>query len=321
MKLKQLQGLMPSSRERQQHTLALAFLHELSQPDTPATPPSSARWDDLMQTPDAALGRAVNAACHACLDTWPHALDGFFDRVDFTDASPRDIRDAARVLTAFARQPGGHPLTRLGDIYQHGRSLNTQQWQGAFFTPWPVAEMMVMMNAPQPGMFIADISGCGAAVFLCAALQQVRDRYGERLAKTITLIGCDLDAVTCQVARASLLLAGADEDQFWIACGNSLARPIVGRDRADGQLKTLNFPLLLGNPPFGTATKIADLEQAALAGPLVVPDRVLNRAFVVAAHEKRLLADHGQRPIHRALAEADGRLFSGFAGDDGLLAA
>jgi type I restriction-modification system DNA methylase subunit len=169
-------------------------------------------------------------------------------------------------------------------------------------------------------MFIADISGCGAGVFLISALQEVRERYGPRLAKTITLIGCDLDPVTCQVARASLILAGAEEDQFWIACGNSLARPIVGRDRADGQLKTLNFPLLLGNPPFGTATKMADLELAAQAGPLVVPDRVLNRAFVVSAHEKALLADAGQRPIHRAVADADGRLFSGFDSDE-LLAA
>jgi len=37
MKLKQLQGLMPSGRERQQYTLALAFLHELPHLGTPLT--------------------------------------------------------------------------------------------------------------------------------------------------------------------------------------------------------------------------------------------------------------------------------------------
>jgi len=310
MKLKQLQGLLPSSRDRQAHTLALAFLHTLSTPDTPASPPAPARWDELVQIPDERLGEALDAACRICQDTWPHALAGFFDRVDFTAASPHEIRQAARTLDAFANQPGEDPLTRLGSLYQLTRSLSTQQWQGAYFTPANLADMIVAMNSSRPGMFVADISGCGAGVFLCAALQNVRARYGGRLAKTITLIGCDLDALTCMVARASLVLAGAHEDQFWIGCGNTLAQPIVGRDRADDTLKTLNFPLLLGNPPFGAGPTEGALELAAANGPLIVPERVLYRALTVTTAERDLLEQHPERPIHRALADADGRLFT-----------
>ena len=312
MKLKQLQGLLPSSPRSQTHLLALAFLNALSQPATPGCPPAAALWSDLVQIPDRRLGEALDHACRTCQDRWPHALDGFFDGVDFAAADPDQLRHAIGAVERFADQPGEHPLTRLGTLYQHTRSLNAKQWQGAFFTPWNVALAMAKITSPRPGEFIGDISGCGAGVMLIAALHEVTEQYGPGLAKTITLIGCDIDAETCAVAPASLIVAGPDEHQFFIACGNALAQPIVGRDRADGQLKTINFPHLLGNPPFGTKVRGGEFEHAAARGPLIVPDRVLYRALTVSARELEHVAQHDERPVHRALADTDGRLFTGY---------
>ena len=44
----------------------------------------------------------------------------------------------------------------------------------------------------------------------------------------------------CQIAPASLLLAGADPNQSWVFAGDSLAQPIVGRDGRDGALKMVS---------------------------------------------------------------------------------
>jgi len=310
---KTLGRLLPSSRDPGAHVLALTFLHELAGPTARASAPPSARWSDLREQPDRRLGAMLDDACHVCQATWPDVLDGFFDGVDFTSSPAREIRQGIQALERLEDRMGPWQReTRLGDIYQLTRSLSAKQWQGAFFTPFNLARAMATINEPRPGEFVGDISGCGAGVFLIAALGAVRERHGDRLAKTITLLGVDLDPRTCQIARASLLLAGADPNQFYIACGDSLARPLVGRDRADGELKVLTPTCLLGNPPFGMSVRISDLEREAARGPLIVPDRVLYRPLLLAAHEADELVDNGPRPIQRASADADGRLFTDY---------
>ena len=314
---KTLGRLLPSSSNAAAHVVALTFLHELSSDATRPSPPVTARWSDLVQLPDALLGPGLDEACQACEAAWPHALAGFFDGVRFASAPTEQLRDAISCLERLDDRMGAHHReTRLGDFYQHTRSLSAKSWQAAYFTPWHIAYAMALINEPQPGEFIGDISGCGAGVFLIAALKAVRDRHGDRLANTVTLIGADIDPRTCQIARASLLLAGAHADQFHIACGNTLAQPIGGIDRADGEFKTLAFTCLLGNPPFGSKVARTDLEHAAAQGPLVIPDRVLYRPVLAAAPE---LANNGSRPVQRALAAADGRLFTDTDGE--LLAA
>ena len=56
----------------------------------------------------------------------------------------------------------------------------------------------------------------------------------------MTPIGVDINRRVCQIARASLLLAGANPNQFWGFAGDSLALPIVGRDQRDGVLKMVS---------------------------------------------------------------------------------
>jgi hypothetical protein len=163
------------------------------------------------------------------------------------------------------------------------------------------------MQDPRPGQWVGDLTGCGGGAMLIAALEHVRCRYGADLATTVTLLGIEMDHRVAQIARASLILAGAHPDQFHIATANALASVLVGRDRADGQLKTLRPQVLLGNPPFGGRVDPTMLEQPPTA--LIVPDRVLYRPLRVPRSQRHLIDPNGPRPIHRALASADGRLF------------
>ena len=122
-------------------------------------------------------------------------------------------------------------------------------------------------------------SGGGAKALLLAYLHQFRSQHGVRASQAVTLIGVDIDEQSRQMARASLLLAGADPNQFWIFAGNSLAQPIAGRDRRTKELRTLEFSITLANPPFGQKTELSWLADAAKNGPLEIPGHVLNRTI------------------------------------------
>ena len=62
------------------------------------------------------------------------------------------------------------------DLYQNSRSLSGKQWQGAFFTPWSVAEFCARVNEPHFSDFVLDPTA-GAGVLLIAALDVCRERH------------------------------------------------------------------------------------------------------------------------------------------------
>ena len=271
-------------REPSAAATALLFLHELSAPETRGQPPREARWQRILDRPQEEWGAALDRACRACAQTWPEQLDGFFDETPFASESPYAIARGIEGIERFARHADRHGgpwdrRTLLADISQEMRSLSAKQWQGAFFTPWSVAEMSArMLLDPEEPTELWVLEPCvGGAAMLLAALEVYRERHGLQASRAMTLIGVDLNPRVCQIARASLLLAGADPHQFWVFAGDSLAQPIVGRDRRDGELRTLTFHVLLTNPPFGTSASVHTFATHAERGPLVIPDHVLYR--------------------------------------------
>jgi N-6 DNA methylase len=284
MRPKDLVARFSGLRDSATAVSTLLFLHELSDSDTLGQPPREARWQRILDRPEAEWGTALDDACRACLDAWPEHLDGFFGELRFAAEPAHAVKRAIGGVHKLIDSSSGHGgpwdrRTLLADVSQEMRGLSAKQARGAFFTPWNVAEMMARMQLTlddRGDLWILEPC-VGGAVFLLAALAVYREQHGVRASKALTMIGVDIDPRVCQIARAGLLLAGADPDQFWIFAGDSLAQPIVGRDRRDGQLKTLQFHVILTNPPFGTKVTARELEAHAQLGPLVIPDRVLNR--------------------------------------------
>jgi hypothetical protein len=263
---------------------ALVFLHALSDERTGGRPPRDACWQRILKRPQEEWGQGLDAACRACLETWPEQLAGFFGDLSFAGEPARALEPAIEGierLAAEAHRRGGpwDGRTLLADVSQELRSLGAKQWQGAFFTPWSVAEAMARIaldGARAQELWILE-PYIGGATMLVAALEVYRERHGLRNSRAVTLIGVDINPRVCQIARASLLLAGADPRQFWVFHGNSLSQPILGRDRRDGRLKALHFHSVLTNPPFDKTTAAREFARDAERGPLVVPDHVLNR--------------------------------------------
>jgi type I restriction-modification system DNA methylase subunit len=268
--------LLNSCERSSEHLLALLFLHDLCAPFTPATPPPEHSWQRLQRTPEPQIPGALAAACEACIQHWGAALEGFLDDVDFAALNGPVLQHAIERMTRWPVTDGHmkHPLTRLADVYQATRSLSAQQWQGAFFTPYPAASLIARKIGMKPWTTVFD-PACGAGAMLIAALDALRQNRGERAAGTLKLLGIEINSRTAAVARASLVLAGAHPNQFWIATGDGLHHDIVGRDRSDGKLKTLRFHVHLANPPFGSGHLAAGDRGETTRRPLVLPDRVL----------------------------------------------
>jgi N-6 DNA Methylase len=294
MRLKHFIARVSDLRDSRAAVPLLVFLHELSGPGTRAQPPRDAQWQRIIEQPKGSWGAALDAACRECEQVWPTQLGSFFGSYRFADDAPAALvraveavtgllaEDSRRVLGAIERQEV------LATVYQEMRGLTSKQWSGAFFTPWNLARAtakMAMAVDPMPGeLWVADMAAGGAAL-LHAAYEEYREQHGAEGSRAITLIGVDIDRQVCEIARATLLLAGADPDQYWIAHGNSLAQPVIGED-PEGVLRLIDFHLLLGNPPFGTKTNTATLKQEARTlEPLVVPRRVLYRQIPMVDHQ------------------------------------
>jgi len=278
MRLKHTMSRLHALRSSAQGAITLLFLHELSAEHTLGEPPSQARWERITNKPVEEWGQAFDDACQACLAQWPTQLEGFFAEPRLSDEQPEVLAAAVKAIErACANADGESRRTILADIYQESRGLSVKQARGAFFTPWDLATMMADMadNAARE-TWVGDPAVGGGALLL-GYLERFRHRHGVIASRAVTLIGVDIDARSCEIARASLLLAGAHPSQFWIFHGDSLAQKIVGRDRHDGELKLINFDVLLGNPPFGAKVSMTTLAEHARHGPLVIPDHILNR--------------------------------------------
>lgn len=64
---------------------------------------------------------------------------------------------------------------------------------GQFFTPSPVAQAMATILEPAPGEWVLEPS-CGSGVLLLSAVQALRERHGPQVARSLTLVGIELDA-------------------------------------------------------------------------------------------------------------------------------
>lgn len=258
-----------------EHALALLFLRLLGE-NLPGSDDALTAWGYLETISDRQLGKVLDDTCRGCEQVWP-SLAGFFDGVEFASCSAgvlrRSIERVQRVAASFPS------ATCLADAYQTTRSLSSAQWQGAFFTPYAVAQLLAQLVEPAPGDWLVD-PACGGGVLLIAALDAVRERHGVEASLSLTLIGVELDPRTAEIARASLVLAGAHPDQFWVGVGNSLTRELVGFERSVGELRPLGFTASLANPPFGQA--VLRGARTEFEDPLVIPDRVLYREVPVA---------------------------------------
>lgn len=117
----------------------------------------------------------------------------------------------ARALGAWMRAMQAEPADYLGRVYEEQAITNA--YQGQFFTPEPVVELMAAMTMPED---IADTAiihdpACGSGRMLIAGIR--RNRFA-------TFVGVDTDLTCVQMATLNCLVRNANS---WIIHGNSLS--------------------------------------------------------------------------------------------------
>jgi len=117
----------------------------------------------------------------------------------------------ARALGAWMRAMQAEPADYLGRVYEEQAITNA--YQGQFFTPEPVVELMTAMTMPDDmaDSAIVHDPACGSGRMLIAGIR--RNRFA-------TFVGVDTDLTCVHITTLNCLVHNANS---WIIHGNSLS--------------------------------------------------------------------------------------------------
>ena len=130
--------------------------------------------------------------------------------------APMDTKDHpadhfARAIGVWMRAMQAEPADYLGRVYEEQAITNA--YQGQFFTPEPLVELMATMTMPEElaDSAIVHDPACGSGRMLIAGIR--RNRFA-------TFVGVDTDLTCVHMAALNCLVRNANS---WIVHGNSLS--------------------------------------------------------------------------------------------------
>jgi type I restriction enzyme M protein len=171
----------------------------------------------------------------AAKQEWP----GIFKKTDRIELSPAHLTLSVKLLEKIHLR--NTDLAIIDNAFEYLLPKAAKGSRGQFFTPRHVITEMITILSPKKNERILDPT-CGSGGFLLHAFMQ-----GGRNNKQI--FGIDFDSRMVKIARAMLLLAGAEHVR--IVKANSL-NPIK-------EFPEESFDVLYTNPPFGGDVRDTDL--------------------------------------------------------------
>ncbi len=210
--------------------------------------PPAHTWEDVRNTDEPLLGRALNEALAAIGRANPKQLAGVFERTDFNDKMALPSEDLAAIID-HVHELGPLDSSRvstdmLGQAYEWliaKFAAAAGKGGGEFYTPGEVGRLMAALLEPQAGERIYDPT-CGSGGLLLQCLERARSQ-GVNV-RALFLYGQELNPETWAIARMNMLLHGAG-DAAEIKLGDTLKNPAF---LEGGSLRT--FDVLVANPPF-----------------------------------------------------------------------
>ncbi len=181
----------------------------------------------------------------------------------------------ARLVDWLAHQPFETPGDRraLRDVFDSVLAKTYGRFAGEFFTPKPIAALMVAMGNPKLGESVYD--PCfGSAGLLTAAFESVAQQDRFTLGSSnyasgkepLNLAGVEINPDAYIIGLTRLVLSGVKDPQ--IELGNSLERTPSINPNSEG------FDLVLANPPWGMRVDLNGL------GHYPIPTRESSSLFL-----------------------------------------
>jgi len=244
--------------------------------------PRGCRWSEI-QSKAENIGQELNVIFESLTTANSPKLDKIFEDLDFANKDRFPNETLQRLINHFSQYNFGNTYISsdlLGDAYEYlikQFAADAGKKGGEFYTPREVEKVIVGILKPHQKDHIYDPT-VGSGGFLLEAYDYLKQKSGEKIAKTLYLYGQEQNLATFAITKINMFLHGLDSAD--IRRGDTLANPQFLNQQ--GGLQT--FDIVVANPPYS----IKDWEYEAfktkfgrLEGYDAPPDKNADYAFVL----------------------------------------
>ena len=211
-------------------------------------------------------------------------LDKIFDDLDFSNRDRFPNETLQRLINHFSQYNFGNTYISsdlLGDAYEYlikQFAADAGKKGGEFYTPREVEKVIIGILKPHQKDHIYDPTA-GSGGFLLEAYDYLKQKSGEKIAKTLYLYGQELNISTFAIAKINMFLHGLDSAD--IRRGDTLANPQFLTQ--NGNLQT--FDISVANPPYSIKDWESEIfktnKYGRLEGYDMPPEKNADYAFVL----------------------------------------
>lgn len=244
--------------------------------------PKDCQWSSVLEQAEG-IGQKLNSIFDKLTNANSPKLDKIFDDLDFANKDRFPNETLQRLVNHFSQYNFGNTYISsdlLGDAYEYlikQFAADAGKKGGEFYTPREVEKIIMGILRPHEKDHIYDPT-VGSGGFLLEAYSYLKQKSGEKIAKTLYLYGQEQNLATFAIAKINMFLHGLDSAD--IRRGDTLANPQFLTPQ--GGLQT--FDIVVANPPYS----IKDWEHEAfktkfgrLDGYDAPPQKNADYAFVL----------------------------------------
>ena len=259
--------------------------------------PKDCRWD-VIQKQAEGIGQKLNEIFDKLTNANSPKLDKIFDDLDFAnkDKFPNEVLQ--KLINHFSKHNFGDTYIStdiLGDAYEYLISqfaADAGKKGGSFYTPREVERVIINILKPHEKDHIYDMA-VGSGGFLLEAYHYLREKAGEKKARSLYLYGQEINIGTYAIAKINMFLHGLDSAD--IQRGDTLADPKFLNP--DGSLKT--FDICVANPPYSIKDWEYEIfkhdKYGRVTGYEMPPTKKADYAFVL--HMVKSMNENGRAGI------------------------
>jgi type I restriction enzyme M protein len=259
--------------------------------------PKDCRWE-IIQKQAEGIGQKLNEIFDKLTNSNSPKLDKIFDDLDFANKDKFPNETLQKLINHFSQHNFGDNYISsdlLGDAYEYlieQFAADAGKKGGEFYSPRETERVIIQILKPHEKDHIYDMT-VGSGGFLLEAYHHLKEKEGEKKARSLYLYGQEINLGTYAIAKINMFLHGLDSAD--IQRGDTLADPKFLNP--DGSLKT--FDICVANPPYSIKSWSDEIFRANKYGRLdgyeMPPTKKADYAFVL--HMVKSMNENGRAGI------------------------